>query len=323
VAFEHAHSDVVLQRLDYPAYFDLLEIPLPEGRNAILDALCQDGLIALCPAGSYNITNLGAILLAKRLDDFPKQKRKAMRVIQYNGKDRTETVREQVGGKGYASGFEGLIAFINAMVPSNEVIGKALRTTVPMFPELAVRELVANALIHQDFSVTGTGPMVEIFTDRMEITNPGDPLVDPERFVDTPPRSRNETLASLMRRFRICEERGTGIDKVIAQIEQYQLPAPLFERPTGFTRVVLFAHKPLNEMDIAERIRACYLHACLRYVNRGFLTNGSLRERFGIEDHNRSTVSRMISDAVEAKQISLHDPEAAPKLRKYVPWWAN
>ena len=41
-----------------------------------------------------------------------------------------------------------------------------------------VRELVANALIHQDFFVTGTGPMVEIFDDRIEITNPGAPLVD-------------------------------------------------------------------------------------------------------------------------------------------------
>ncbi len=54
--------------------------------------------------------------------------------------------------------------------------------------------------------------MVEIFDDRIEITNPGEPLVDTQRFIDTPPKSRNETLASMMRRFRICEERGSGID---------------------------------------------------------------------------------------------------------------
>jgi hypothetical protein len=102
-----------------------------------------------------------------------------------------------------------------------------------MFPELAVRELVANALIHQDLFVTGAGPMVEIFDDRIEITNPGEPLVDTQRFVDTPLKSRNEGLASLMRRFRICEERGSGIDKVVQQVELFQLPAPLFERPGG------------------------------------------------------------------------------------------
>ena len=127
------------------------------------------------------------------------------------------------------------MGYINGLLPTNEVIGQALRKTVPMFPELAVRELVANALIHQEFSVTGAGPMVEIFDDRIEITNPGAPLVDTLRFVDTPPKSRNEALASLMRRFRICEERGSGIDKVVFQVELFQLPAPLFEVPDGFT----------------------------------------------------------------------------------------
>jgi len=129
-----------------------------------------------------------------------------------------------------------------------------------VFPELAVRELVANALSHQNFFVTGSGPMLEIFNDRIEITNPGEPLVDTQRFVETPPRSRNEALASLMRRFRICEERGSGIDEVVFQAELFQLPAPLFESPKGFTRTVLFAHKPLSAMEKADRVPACYLH---------------------------------------------------------------
>jgi ATP-dependent DNA helicase RecG len=186
---------------------------------------------------------------------------------------------------------EGLIRFVNGLLPSNEVVEQALRKTVPMFPELAVRELVANAIIHQDFAVTGAGPMVEIFDSRIEITNPGEPLVDTQRFLDTPPRSRNEVMASLMRRFRICEERGSGIDKVVSQVELFQLPAPLFEVPAGFTRTVLFAHKPLSAMDKADRVRACYLHACLRYVTREPMTNTSVRERFGIPEKNAATAS--------------------------------
>jgi predicted HTH transcriptional regulator len=191
-----------------------------------------------------------------------------------------------------------------------------------MFPELAVRELVANALIHQDFFVTGAGPMVEIFDDRIEITNPGEPLVDTQRFVDTPPRSRNEALASLMRRFRVCEERGSGIDKVVSQVELFQLPAPLFESLEGFTRAVLFAHKPLSAMDKADRVRACYLHACLCYVMRKQMTNTTLRARFGVEEQNRSTVSRLIREAVKAGAIAPADPDAAPKLMRYLPFWA-
>jgi len=185
-----------------------------------------------------------------------------------------------------------------------------------------VRELVANALIHQDFFVTGAGPMVEIFNDRIEITNPGAPLVDTQRFVDTPPKSRNEALASLMRRIGICEERGSGVDKVVHQTELYQLPAPLFEAAGDNTRAVLFAHRPLTRMDKADRVRACYLHACLRYVNREYVTNTSIRERFGIEAQNIAAASRLIREAVETGLLVPYDAEAAPKLRRYMPWWA-
>ena len=322
IATEHATGDDVLRLLDYPAYFDLLERPLPANRESILEALVDDRMIRRNDVGAWDITNLGAILFAKRLDAFHSLRRKAMRVIQYRGNDRTETLKEQEGGKGYACGFEGLIGYIHGLLPANEVIGEALRKSVPMFPELAVRELVANALIHQDFFVTGAGPMVEIFDDRIEITNPGEPLVDTQRFVDTPPRSRNETLASRMRRFRICEERGSGIDKVVRQVELFQLPAPLFESPEGFTRTVLFAYKPLKAMDKADRVRACYLHACLRYVTRKEMTNTTLRARFGVEEQNRSSVSRLLREAVEAGAIVPADPAAAPKLMRYLPFWA-
>jgi ATP-dependent DNA helicase RecG len=322
VATERATGDDVLRLLDYPAYFDLLERPLPANRDGILAALADDRLIRRNDAGGWDIAHLGAILFAKRLDPFHTLRRKAVRVIQYRGNDRTETLKEQEGAKGYACGFQGLISYIDGLLPANEVMGQALRKTVPMFPALAVRELLANALIHQDFFVSGAGPMVEIFGGRIEITNPGEPLVDTQRFVDTPPKSRNEGLASLMRRFRICEERGSGIDKVVFQVELFQLPAPLFEAPPAFTRSVLFAYRPLSKMDKADRLRAMYQHACLRYVNRQYLVNASVRERFGIEPANKAAASRLIREALEAGMIRLVNEDAADKLRAYVPFWA-
>ncbi|MBN1928765.1 MAG: transcriptional regulator [Chlorobiaceae bacterium] len=207
-------------------------------------------------------------------------------------------------------------------MPSNEVIGQALRKTLPMFPELAIRELVANALIHQDFHLTGTGPMVELFASRMEITNPGLPLVQTDRFLDSPPKSRNEALAAFMRRIGVCEERGSGVDKVVFQTELYQLPAPLFETTDEHTRAVLFAHRDFRDMDKVDRIRACYLHACLRYVQRDYLTNASLRDRFGIEEKNKATASRYIREALEEGVIRPVNEDAARKMMKYVPFWA-
>lgn len=321
-ALEKASADEVLHLLDYPAYFDLLGRPLPDNRDGILQALAAHDLIERVDGGRWNIRNLGAILFAKRLADFSTLKRKAVRVIAYKDNGRVETIREQEGARGYAAGFEGLIGFINGLLPSNEVIGQALRKTVPIYPELAIRELVANALIHQDFFISGSGPMIEIFKDRMEITNPGLPLVETNRFLDHPPRSRNEALASLMRLVGICEERGSGVDKVVFQTELYQLPAPDFQTVGEYTRATLFTPRPLSKMDQADRVRACYLHACLRYVQRDFMTNASLRERFGIEPKNSAVASRLIKEALSANVIRPHDGDASRKYMKYLPAWA-
>lgn len=323
LAMENVDADTVLKILDYPAYFDLLNQPLPDTKQGIISRFTEDNLIKKNDAGTYSITNLGAILIAKKLDDFKGLKRKAIRVVMYEGNTRIKTIKEQSNVKGYASGFKGLIDFISGLIPRNEIIGKALRKEVPMYPIIAVRELLANALIHQDFFVRGAGPMIEIFTDRFEITNPGMPLVKTERFLDSPPKSRNEALASFMRRIGVCEERGSGVDKAVFETEVYQLPAPLFEVIESNTRVTLFAHRLLSKMDRKDRVRATYLHACLKYVHRDYLTNSSLRERFGIQKENSATISRIIKEALEDKAIKLTEPESeSRKYTRYVPIWA-
>ena len=322
IAAENVTTEDVLHLLDYPAYFHLLNRSLPSRREGIFSALMADELIAQGKGGKWHICNLGAILFARSLSNFHSLKRKAVRVVLYKSESRVNTIREQEGVKGYACGFEGLIDFITNLLPSNEFIGQALRKEVPMFPELAIRELVANAIIHQDFHASGTAPMIEIFSRRMEITNPGLPLVNTDRFLDSPPKSRNEGLASFMRRIGVCEERGSGIDKVVFQTELYQLPAPIFETTDEHTRVVLFAHRELKEMDKADRVRACYLHACLKHVERDFMTNTSLRERFGIEEKNRAMVSRIIADTRAENLIRCFDDAVGTKAKKYLPWWA-
>ena len=191
-----------------------------------------------------------------------------------------------------------------------------------MFPELAIRELFANAIIHQDFTLTGTGPMIEVFEKRMEITNPGTPLMDTDRFLDTPPRSRNEALASFLRRINICEERGSGIDKVVTQTEVFQLPAPIFEVTDNHTKAILFGHIDFKDMEKEDRIRACYLHCCLKFVNREPMNNASLRERFGQPSSNSAAISRVIKATVDTRLIVPYDPKANRKLLKYIPCWA-
>lgn len=323
ICIEGASSQTVLDFIDYPGLFELLGIPLPEGRSAILEKLAQERIAIPQGSDRFNITNLGAILFAKRLADFETLSRKAIRVIVYKGRNRVETLREHVGVKGYANGFEELVRYINDQLPANEVLGQAFRREFRMYPEIAIRELVANALIHQDFSVTGDGPKVEVFEDRVEITNPGRPLIDPLRFVDEPPQSRNESLAAIMRRMNICEERGSGIDKTLFEIELHQLPAPDFRVTDHHTVATLFAAMPLDQMEKRDRTRACYLHACLKQVSNEQMTNETLRKRLGISDKDYPKASRIIRDAIEAKLVKSHDVgNRSRKHAKYLPFWA-
>lgn len=318
-------GDEVLSGLDYSSYFTLTNQRLPESKAGILERLRNEALLVPSGADRFDVTNLGAILFSRDLSQFGRLGRKAIRVIKYSGTGRVVTEREwndPPARMGYAAGFESAIAFINSQLPQNEHIEEAFRRTARLYPEIAVRELVANALIHQDFSVTGAGPVVELFDDRMELTNPGESLVASDRFIDLPPRSRNESLAGFMRRVNICEERGSGIDKVITSIEAYQLPPPDFRTPTGSTQVVLFAPRKFADMSTAERVRACYQHCVLRWLTNSLMTNTTLRERLGIADANYSMASRVIRDALDQALIKPHDPKTSPRYRKYVPRWA-
>jgi len=311
-------SDDVLSLLDYPNYFRLMRQPLPDNRAAILERLVKEGLLIQAPDGAYNVCNAGGILFARNLHDFERLARKALRVIIYRGDNRVETVKEQEEIQGYAVGFEGAIAYINDQLPRNEQIGQALRSELRMYPEIAIRELVANALIHQDINIVGAGPVVEIFSDRMEISNPGVPLIDTLRFIDEPPRSRNEIMASLLRRMNICEERGSGIDKVISHIEVFQLPAPDFRVAGDSTIAVLFGPRKFSQMDREERVRACYQHACLLHVSGKRMSNATLRKRMGIKDSNYPMASRIIRDAIDARLIRSYSEGDS----SYVPFWA-
>ena len=321
VALHGQTADDLLKKLDYPMFFELLDLPLPDNRSGILEKLEEENIIVPTSEG-FSVTNLGAILFAKNLHFFPALERKIVRVVVYNDDTKLYAIKEMPGSKGYAVGFESLIDWIYDQLPANELIEDALRVEQKMYPKIAIREFVANAIIHQDFSITGAGPMVEIFATRMEITNPGRALVEPERFIDHSPISRNETLASLMRRMKICEEWGSGVDRAVHAIEISQLPAPEFTTEEAFTRVMLFAYREFREMGRTDRVRACFQHCVLRWLARDFMTNSTLRLRFGIKDSNYPMASKVIKQTIDAGLIKLADPElTSGKDRKYIPSW--
>ncbi|MDR0602783.1 MAG: putative DNA binding domain-containing protein [Bacteroidales bacterium] len=320
-ALANATTDEVLNLLDYGCYFRLTNRNLPEGKTAILEALANEKFI-IQQGDNWKITNLGALLFAHDLSKFKGLEFKILRIILYKDKNRLEAHRELNFKEGYACGFEHFIQFIMERT-SVEVIEKALRVTEESYPECAVREILANALIHQDLWQNGMYVMVEIFSDRIEITNPGVPLVDVIRFIDTPPQSRNEKIAILMRLFEICEQRGSGIDRAIKAIEDAFLPAPEFIRGDNYTKVFIYPKRTFSQMTKEDRIRACYQHCCLKYMEKAQMTNQSFRERMGIEEENAAMISRIIKEAVKSGLIKGFNPDSTSKKHaKYIPFWA-
>ena len=311
----------VIDLLDTQSYFALLERPYPTTQQAVLDHLLAERLIDRADS-TFTVRRMGAVLLARRLADFPEVSRKAVRVVVYSGNSKVRTKLDQTWESGYAVGFRPLVAFVMSQLPQNEVVEEAIRRKVKLVPEIVIRELVANSLIHQDFTLTGTSVMVEVYDNRVEISNPGEPIVPVERFIDGY-QSRNERLADLMRRMHICEEKSSGIDQVVEAAETFQLPAPDFTVGHRRTSVVILGHKPFQDMDREARIRACYQHCVLRWVMREPMTNQSLRGRFRLPDSKSAIASQIIAATVDAGRIKA-DEEAgtSKKLARYLPHWA-
>ena len=311
--------------LDCKNLLRLLRLPNAETHESIIEQLVNQKMIYR-RNGNFSITNLGAIAAAKDLARFPGMERFPVRVIKYKGTSKIEGEGEKEFSVGYGVGFQELIRHIMNQLPTSEVIKDALRHNVPIYPEIAIRELVANALIHRDFSITGTNPTVEIFSDRLEITNPGAllPSIKVERLIDMAPESRNELFARLMRRLGICEERGSGIDRALLEVEVYGLPPVKFVNGPNAFKAILHSPKHFKQMTPDERLNACLQHCCLRYyVANDPMTNASFRKRLGLKDTQYTLVWRVIAAAMERKWIKPRDPKGrSRKYAAYVPYWA-
>lgn len=322
---EHSRTDLdaqqVVELLDTQTFFELLRLPYPTNRTGVIERLQEVKFIDRI-AGRYAIRRLGAILIAKRLDQFSELARKAPRVINYTGTSKMETKSDAVGNKGYAVGFQALVEFVSGLLPQNEVIKGALRKDVKLVPENIVRELLANALIHQDFTMSGTSMTVEIYSNRIEISNPGEPVVPVERFIDGC-HSRNERFAAFMRKVGICEEKGSGIDRVVNTAEVLQLPAPDFRTGYRSTSVIIYGPEAFEKMERDDRIRACYQHCVLKYVMSERMTNQSLRTRFKLSESKSAITSQIIAQTIESGLIKPDEKVArSKKYARYLPFWA-
>ena len=319
-ALDYLTQEQVLELLDYQALYGLLDRNVPKSTDTIISLLKDMGYCTETN-GRWTISNLGAILFARSLKNFPSLSGREVIVRKYEGQNNRQLQFEQQGGLGYAVGFKGLIDFI--MRNTGKEVIDVTRSVEPTYPNISIREFVANALIHQDFAIDGSPITIEIFSNRLVITNPGAPLNNIARLIDLPPRSRNEKLAQSMLLLGLCERRGSGVDRAIEAIEKMFLPPVKFQSLEDYTRVSLFPQKPLAEMTKREKVMACYQHACLMFEDNVAINNQSIRERFGLNKNQSATASRIIADTIAEKLIKPADEDSiSKKFSTYVPYYA-
>ena len=313
----------VLKQLNYKQYYHSLELPVPDNSDKIVEDLIKDKMIKRNDAGFYNLTNMGIILLANDMNLYDGYSIHSVRVIWYQGNNRLETRSERVYSGGYLNSFEQIIDYLRTILAQEIIEADMLRKQGTVYPLIALRELLANTLIHQSFERRGTHPTIEIFSNRIEFVNPGAPLIAIERIIDTVPVSRNENIAGFMHRCGICEERGSGYDKIVRATSQNKMLAPRIEvQDNQFTKVILLAKVPFAMTSRRERISTCYMQACLLYVNFESLSNANLREVFGLTEKESYKTSRIIKDALDEGLIKPVDPDTAPRYMRYIPFWA-
>ena len=313
----------IINDLDYHSFYKMQNRTLPSNQKRIIENLKSQKLI-LIEGKSYNITNLGVLTCAKRMQAFQGHERRGIRIITYSNKSRIHAIKEIETTQGYAIGFEDTLSQILKLTPSKEKIGSAFREIQYLYPLIIIRELLANAIIHQDLNITSSGPTVEIFTDRIEFTSPGKltPSIKINRIIDTTPESRNELFARFMRQIKICEERGTGIDRIIEATEQAQLPPVLFLENSNSFKAIIYPPKLYKNLSQEEKLRACYQHCVLKFISNEKMMNASLRKRFGISDSNHSMVTRVINKAILERLIKKDKNSSARKFTYYIPIWA-
>lgn len=320
---ENLLPENVLTLLDYKSYFQMIKLPIPTTPDLTLERFEQEGFIKN-EGGSWQITNLGALLFAVDMKDFPSLQYKTPRVITYQGDNKLSTViKDNEGKRGYANSFQSLINWIDSQIPEPQEITKTFRNQKKGYPDKAIRELVANALIHQDYELEGMRPLIEIYANHIEISNPGKCLVDPDRLLGTIPKARNEILVDIMKRLYICETRGSGIPRTIKEVEQEFLPPPTFTNQENGFKVSLYSHKHFDSLSNDEKLRACVQHVSLMYILGEQANNETLRKRFGLGEKKSNTISKLVKLAKDKDLIKDFDPKNnSKKYIKYVPFWA-
>ncbi len=263
-AFKHdleIASNITLDELDATKIEKVLtEMGQRTGRESIGNAFDETTLqnikIASIKDGLISPTLAGSLVFARQ-ECFVRSpfSRFAIRCVHYAGPTPTSPIIDKLDIAGPLDyQIDTMRSFVLRNIPIRAKIEGSLRVESPVYPEEALREILANAVIHRDYTITETYTQIRIFSDRIEVINPGNlaPGVTVDNIKDMQ-FSRNSVIASLMRDLNYLEEYGRGIDLAFGSMQKAGLPRPIFRNTANIFSVTLLGEtfKGLTERQLS------------------------------------------------------------------------
>ncbi|MDM8246137.1 ATP-binding protein [Collinsella tanakaei] len=313
----------VLVKLDIHTFIDrLFPFAWPD-QTQTQQALVQTGICTTTESSLLSITAAGALMLARDLAIFPRLYHAAPQVIRYAGADRLNVADRTTFSQGFLLALPRLVDHLTAILPRARSAQSTPTSFAPAVPTDAIRELAANTLIHQDLTARDAHPTIELFPDRIELTNPGPLPMEALRIADATPLPRNPQLSQLAKQLNLTgTTHDAGWINVIDALDQAKLPAPSIESIGTTTRAALYLPLPYREQSPEARRRACYWHACAQYQHGSSATNASIRERFDLPATSAAQVSRLLRDCVTAGILRPARARSSKRNTSYLPYWA-
>lgn len=172
------------------------------------------------------------------------------------------------------------------------------REDLPSYDETSLREVITNSVVHRDYKQLHQPVKIAMFTDRIEVENPGGllPGLTPLNLLHK--RAwRNETIANLMVKLGLGEMDGQGIDRIYGVIRRLKVPAPMIQDEQRTFKIILSAPKAYEDYTPVEK----RMTSLILFLLEQEIDNESLRNALGIDATKAST---LLKDLVQEGMIS-------------------
>lgn len=287
-------DELISKRAKYPDNLSVAAVHKYKQLSEINPSIADDELLINLGVVFKNesttvINNTGVLFFIQNPAFYISQS--AVTCVSYKGNFKVDILDKKTFDQDIITNIDDTITFLKRHLKVSYEITELQRKEKLEIPEVVLREAVVNAVAHRDYFEKGANVMIEVFDNRVEITNPGGlpKGLKPEDFGKRT-LARNPLIAALLNRARYIEKLGTGIERMRQEMQRAALPAPEFNYDYFFTitlkRIYTVEKAIILSLNISRKRleRIMYLLRQLQSEKRLNIKNASAE--FGTTEKN-------------------------------------